>query len=164
MPVFKLGFPSISRSASTDANGWPGRWTWSAFENEWATDIAFKGPSALGSIYPALVLHAMTTFSSRDVMRFLGRKLHGNFQGEVVTDFKKRPEGVRIKHRVGKNSLKLYDKFGRVLRTEFTMNDAQDFKVFRPTEKNPKGKCKWRPMRHGIADLHRRAQVSQAAN
>ena len=142
----------------------PIQYYWSAFENEWATDIAFKSPSALGSIYPALVLHAMTTFSSRDVMRFLGRKLHGNFQGEVVTDFKKRPEGVRIKHRVGKNSLKLYDKFGRVLRTEFTMNDAQDFKVFRATEKNPKGKCKWRPMRHGIADLHRRSQVSQAAN
>jgi len=142
----------------------PLRYYWSVFENEWATDIAFKSPSDLGSIYPSLVLHAMTTFSSRDVMRFLGRKMHGNFQGEVVTDFKHRPEGVRIKHRVGKNSLKLYDKFGRILRTEFTMNDARDFKVFRATENNPGGPCRWRPLRHGVADLHRRAAVSQAAN
>jgi hypothetical protein len=142
----------------------PIRYYWSVFENEWATDIAFKSPSALGSIYPSLVLHAMTTFSSHDVMRFLGRKIHWSFQGEVVTDFKERPEGVRIKHRVGKNSLKLYDKFGRVLRTEFTMNDARDFKAYRPREKDPKGKCKWRPLRHGVADLHRRSQVSQAAN
>ncbi len=144
--------------------GFPIRYYWSVFENEWATDIAFKSSAALASICPSLVLHAMTTFSSRDVMRFLGRKLHGNFQGEVVTDFKKRPEGVRIKHRVGKNSLKLYDKHGSVLRTEFTMNDARDFKAFRPKENDPGGKCRWRPLRHGVADLHRRARVSQAAN
>ncbi len=144
--------------------GFPIRYYWSVFENEWATDIAFKSASALRSIYPSLVLHAMTTFSSRDVMRFLGRKLHGNFQHEVVSDFKNRPEGVRVKHRVGKNSLKLYDKFGRVLRTEFTMNNAQDFKAFRPRENDPHGKRKWRPLRRGIADLHRRSQVSQAAN
>jgi hypothetical protein len=144
--------------------GFPIGYYWSVFESEWASDLAFKSPSALGSIYPSLVLHAMTTFSSRDVMRFLGRKIHGNFQGEVVTDFKERPEGVRIKHRVGKNSLKLYDKFGRVLRAEFTMNNAQDFKAFRPRENDPEGKFKWRPLRHGVADLHRRSQVSQAAN
>jgi hypothetical protein len=144
--------------------GFPIGYYWSVFESEWASDLAFRSPSALGSIYPSLVLHAMTTFSSRDVMRFLGRKLHGNFQGELVTDFKERLEGVRIKHRMGKNSLKLYDKFGRVLRTEFTMNNAQDFKAFRPKENDPGGKCKWRPLRHGIADLHRRSHVSQAAN
>jgi hypothetical protein len=142
----------------------PLRYYWSAFENEWATDIVFKSPSALGSIYPALILHAMTTFSSHDVMRFLGRKINGNFHGEVVTDIKNRPEGVRIKHRAGKNSLKLYDKFGRVLRTELTMNKAQDFKAFRCKENDPGGKCRWRPLRQGVADLHRRAQVSQAAN
>jgi hypothetical protein len=144
--------------------GFPIRYYWSAFENEWASDLAFKSSAALGSIYPALVLHAMTTFSSPDVMRFLGRKLHGNFKGQVVTDFKHRPEGVRVKHRIAKNSLKLYDKFGRILRTEFTMNNAQDFRAFRPKENDPGGECRWRPLRRGIADLHRRAHVSQAAN
>jgi hypothetical protein len=144
--------------------GFPIQYYWSVYENEWATDLAFKSASALAAIYPSLVLHAMTTFSSGDVMRFLGRKVHGCFRGEIVSDFKDRPEGVRIKHRVGKNSLKLYDKFGRVLRTEFTMNDPRDFKVFRPKENDPDGECKWLRLRHGIADLHRRSQLSQAAN
>lgn len=144
--------------------GFPIRYYWSVFENEWATDLAFESPEALARIYRPLVLHAMTTFSSRDVMRFLGRKVRSDFKGEVVSDFKDRPEGVRIKHRVGKNSIKLYDKFGRVLRTEFTMNDPRDFKAYRPRENDPGGPCKWRPLRHGIADLHRRSQVSQAAN
>ena len=106
----------------------------------------------------------MTTFSSGDVMRFLGRKVHGCFQGEIVSDFKDRPEGVRIKHQVEKNGLKLYDKFGRVLRTEFTMNNSRDFKVFRRKENDPRGKYKWLRLRKGIADLHRRCQISQAAN
>lgn len=140
------------------------RYYWSSYQSEWATDVMFKSSSALASIYPALVLHGMTTFSSPDVMRFLGRKVHGAFEGEIVSDFKDRPEEVRIKHRVGKNSVKLYDKLGRVLRAETTMNDPGDFKVFRPKENDPGGECRWQPLRHGIADLHRRAQISQAAN
>ena len=141
--------------------GFPFQYYWSAYESEWASDIAFQNASALAAIYPSLVLHAMTTFSSRDVMRFLGRKLHGNFEGEVVSDFKHRPEGVRIKHRVGKNSIKLYDKFGRVLRSEFTMNNPRDFMVLRPNKKNPRRRCR---LRLGIADLYRRCQISQKAN
>jgi hypothetical protein len=144
--------------------GFPIRYYWSVYENEWVSDIAFKSPSALASIYPSLVLHAMTTFSSGDVMRFLGRKVHGCFAGEIVSDFKNRPEGVRIKHRVGKNSLKLYDKFARVLRNEFTMNDPRDFKVFRRKENDPHGKRSWQRLRQGVADLHRRCEISQAAN
>jgi hypothetical protein len=35
---------------------------------------------------------------------------------ELVSDMKTRPEGVRIKHRLGENSIKMYDKQGSVLR------------------------------------------------
>ena len=142
----------------------PIRYYWSVYESELASDIAFKTPAALASIYPSLVLHAMTTFSSGDVMRFLGRRIQSDFDGEIVSDFKNRPEGVRVKHRVGKNSLKLYDKFGIVLRTEFTMNYPRDFRVFRRKENDPRGKPQWLRLRSGVADLHRRAQVSQTAN
>lgn len=83
---------------------------WSVHQSEWATDVMFRSNSALAQIYPALVQHGITTFSSPDVMRFLGEKVHGAFQGEIVSDFKDRPEGIRIKHRVGQNSVKLYDK------------------------------------------------------
>lgn len=137
---------------------------WSAWQSEWASDLMFKSCAALASIYPPLVLHGITSFSSPDVMRFLGRKIRSDFQGEIVSDFKDRPEGVRIKHRAGVNSVKLYDKQGSVLRAETTMNDPGDFKVFRPKEGDPNGKPAWRQLRRGIADLHRRAQVAQACN
>jgi len=137
---------------------------WSIYQSEWATDVMFRKASDLAAIYPAMVLHGMQTFSSGDVLRFLGRKVHGNFEGEITSDFKDRPEGVRIKHCVKKNSIKAYDKAGNTLRVETTMNDPGDFKVFRTKEGEPDGKADWRPLRRGVADVYRRAQVSQASN
>jgi len=37
-------------------------------------------------------------------------------------------------------------------------------RVYRPKEGGPEEDLAWRPMRRGIADLHRRAEVSQKAN
>jgi len=137
---------------------------WSAYQTEWASDLLFRNPRALAAVYPTLVRHAMHHFASPDVMRFLGRKAHGNFAGELVTSFKDRPEGVRVKHWVHGNSIKMYDKAGSVLRVETTIAKTADFKVFRPLQNRPHGKLAWRPLRKGVADLHRRAQVSQRAN
>jgi len=144
--------------------GIPVRYYWSVYQSEWATDIMFRKASDLAAVYPALVLHGIHTFSSGDVIRFLGRKPHGAFQGEIISDFKDRPEGVRIKHYVKGNSIKAYDKGGSVLRVETTMNQPDDFKVFRPKEGDPDGQPAWRPLRRGVADVHRRAQVCQASN
>jgi hypothetical protein len=137
---------------------------WSIHQSEWATDVMFDNTSELATIYPAMVLHGMTTFSSADVIRFLGRKVHGNFEGNITSDFKDRHEGVRIKHRVKSNSVKAYNKSPNVLRVETTMNDPGDFKVFRTKEGDAKDKPKWRALRRGVADIYRRAQVSQASN
>jgi hypothetical protein len=137
---------------------------WSAYQTEWATDVMFHNPAALASLYPALVRHAMQHFRSPDVMRFLGRKAHGNFTGEIVTSFKDRAEGVRVKHWVKGNSVKMYDKGGSVLRVESTLANVQDFKVLRPPRDEAAAKLEWLPLRKGVADLHRRAEVSQAAN
>ena len=143
---------------------------WSVHQSEWASDIMFRSPEDLAKIYPSLVYHAVATFSSPDVMRFLGRRISPQgkipqaFAGEVVTDLKQRPEGVRVKHRVKSNSIKLYDKQGNVLRPENTINDPSDFKVYRRKESDKDGPLAWLPLRKGIADLHRRARVSQACN
>ena len=144
---------------------WPIDYYWSAYQTEWATDVMFKDPRSLADIYPPLVQHAMNHFKSPDVMRFLGKKAHGNFTGEIVTSFKDRPEGVRVKHWVAGNSIKMYDKAGSVLRVETTIAKPTPFKVLRPVnDDKPKGKLAWRPLRKGVADLHRRAEVSQRAN
>jgi hypothetical protein len=137
---------------------------WSVPQSEWATDILFKSSAALAKIYPALVRSAISVFSRKEVMRFLGKKPHGNFQGEVVSHYGQRVEGIRLQHELNTNSVKVYDKEGSVLRIETTVNNARDFKVFRTAAGNPKGRHSWQRMRKGVADLHRRAKISQACN
>jgi hypothetical protein len=148
----------------------PVEYYWSAYQSEWASDILFRDAASLGRLYPKLVHHGLTTFRSPDVMRFLGRKippsgrLPATLKADVVSDLKTRPEGVRIKHRLGGNSIKMYDKQGSVLRVETTINEAAGFKSFRAPEGKPEAPKTWHRMRKGIADLHRRTEVSQAAN
>src|SRR5579862_964679 len=105
-----------------------------------------------------------------DVLRFLGQhvprteRIHGSFTGEVISDLKTRPEGLRIKHRVKSNSVKLYDKQGSVLRVETTINVPSAFKVYRPKEGGREDQKSWRRMRQGVADMYRRAKESHDCN
>ena len=143
---------------------------WSADETEWATDVMFRSPESLATLYPSLIRHGLSTFSSRDVMRFLGKVripasgVDVRFNGEVNTKPMIRPEGVCLKHWLNRNTLKMYDKQGSVLRVETTINDTSDFGVHRASEQDPRGPKKWRKLRKGVVDLPRRAQISQAAN
>ncbi len=147
---------------------------WSTYQSEWATDIVFRKAGDLRRLYPLFLHHAMTTFRCPDVLRFLGKKLtaagevNGRVTAEVTSDLKRRQEGVRIKHRYNGNSVKLYDKayttMGAVLRAELTMDEPEDFKVYRRPEGDPDAPLAWLRMRKGLADLHRRAEVSQRAN
>ena len=152
------------------------KYFWSTEESEFATDVMFKSPKPLQEIYPALVRHSITSFSSADVMRFLGHRVaphgqvRGDFEGEIVSDLKHRPEGIRVKHSINANSIKMYDKQGSVLRVETTINRTRDFRVYREKQKGPHGRAKndgkkgWRILRKGVVDLKRRAEVSRAAN
>lgn len=148
---------------------WTGYY-WSLKQSEWASDVLFQNRSELQTRYPAWLRHAVSDVSSADVLRFLGRKLtseghvHARYADEVMSDLGRRMDGVRIKHRAGENSIKMYDKAGQVLRVETTINDPTDFKVFRTKENDSGGEKSWRVLRSGVADIHRRAQVSQAAN
>lgn len=144
---------------------WPVPRYWSAQETEWATDVMFRGSEELTRIYPALVRGSIVVHGAKDIMRFLGgRKLTATFTGEAQSDVKTRIEGIRVKHRVKRNSIKFYDKQGSVLRVETTLNDPSDFKAFRPKEGGGDDEKEWRKVRQGVADLHRRGVVSQAAN
>jgi hypothetical protein len=154
---------------------YPASYYWMAHQSEWATDIVFRGADFLKRLMPLLVRHGMLSFSSPDVMRYLGRKVNqsgevrANFSGTLETDFKRRQEGERVKYRMNGNSTKFYDKayseIGSVLRgAETTINTVQDFRAYRAKEGGPEEDFQWRPMRKGIADLHRRAEVSQKAN
>lgn len=139
---------------------------WSADETEWATDIMFRSPNELSTLYPRLVQYAMTTFGSGEVLRFLGKR--GSVQNfksaEILSHLGTRSEGVRVKHAIDRNSVKMYDKQQSVLRVETTINNTRQMKVFRASENDPDGPESWQKLRKGVADLHRRAEISQKSN
>ena len=137
---------------------------WTVWQSEWATDVMFKDTESLAACYPAFVRHAMENLGSADVLRFLGRKLHGNYEGEVTSDYKRRVEGVRVKHCAGRNSGKMYDKQGSVLRTETTINNPAEFKVRRKAHGDPDSEVALRPLRRSVVDLKRLVRVGKNSN
>src|ERR1700721_919242 len=62
---------------------------WVVDQAEYATDLIFTGREALAGLYPRLLDHAAVNFSANPIMRFVGRRLHPRFDGEVVTDCQK---------------------------------------------------------------------------
>jgi hypothetical protein len=137
---------------------------WTVRESEVATDVMFKDAAALGKVYPALVDHAIHCFGCRDVLRFLGQRTNARFSGQATSSLLERVEGLRVKHWIQENSIKMYDKQGCVLRVETTINNVRRFKVRRMTERKGICRMRWIPMRLGLADLERRVEVSRAAN
>jgi hypothetical protein len=152
---------------------YPTQYYWTALQCEWATDVLFH-PGTLARLGPLLLQHGMLSFSSPDVLQFLGHRINvsgqipANYAGELTTDFKSRVTGDRVKYRIDGNSLKGYGKastpLGDLFRVETLTQNVEVFKTFRPNEGDPKGDLQWLRMRRGVADLHRRAQVSQKAN
>lgn len=142
--------------------GFSGYW-WVIDQAEYATDILFKNRQELEHIRADLMAVAMTGFDATDVMRFLDRKPHHAFTGEVTIDHKKRPEGCRIKFRLKANSIKIYDHLN-VLRIETTINNPREFKVLVSKEKDGKSVLVWSPMGKSVVNFRRYSQVAQAAN
>jgi hypothetical protein len=186
----------------------PFSYWWVTDQAEYSTDILFESRQALADLRPALVSHATMCFSSVDVLRFFGRKMEPGLKQEVQTEKKPysqpawpgerggretgergdrtygRVEGVRVRHQLGSNKLKMYDKQGLVLRIETVINDPRQFKVRRrpgPAGRprsgsnereviqqgnGPGGKAPlaWLPMRKGVAWLWKYAEVSFATN
>jgi len=141
---------------------------WSADETEWATDIMFKKQSDLEKLYPSLIRYGMLVSDSPSVMRYLGKKEFTCFgprgPKEIISDNRIRYEGIRNKHWINHNSVKMYNKSGSILRIETTINNTRDFKVFRKSENNLEKVASWQKMRKGVSDLHRRCEVSDKCN
>jgi len=138
---------------------------WTIEQAEYATDVIFASRSQLAGIYHRLLDYATVNFGAQDILTFLGRKLHGNFQGEVLTDSKKdRAPGARIKHRMKDNWLKMYDKFGHILRVETVINNPREFRVRRQRMRNGTPQMLWCPMNKGVANFYQFERVARAAN
>jgi hypothetical protein len=138
---------------------------WSVDQCEYATDVVFRKQADLAGIYDNLTRTAIHTVKPDNVATFLGRKLNVQYEGEVGNRFNIRIQGTRIKHTMGPVSLKLYDKFGLILRIETTVNDLTFFKHYREVEHRDGSKqTKWASMRKTIYSLPALREILHAAN
>jgi hypothetical protein len=107
---------------------------WSLTQVEYATDLVFRSQVVLKPLYEQLSRQAILTVKAEHVATFLGHKITPQLAQEIGSQFATRIEGTCVKHRFGKSSIKIYDKFGLVLRIETTTNDVSAFKHYRKVE------------------------------
>lgn len=127
---------------------------WSIMQAEVATDIIFKRQKDLQAIYSLLLLVIIYSVRPENIASFLGQKLHGNYKGEIGNRFNVRILGTRILHLMGPVAIKMYDKFGIILRIETTVNDVSFFKDYREVcHRNGERETKWTNMKKSIYSL-----------
>ena len=127
---------------------------WSLDQVEYSTDLVFRDRKDLQPLYETLTRTAIHTVKPENIATFLGRKLSPLYNGEMGSRFQTRIEGTRIKHLMGPVSLKMYDKFGQVLRLETTVNDVSFFQHYRQVEQRD-GRCvtRWARMKKSLYSL-----------
>lgn len=146
-------------------------YSWSLYQVEYATDLVFKRQSDLQAFYPPLVETLIHTVKPENIATFLGRRTAcfgyetSNYQADVGNRFNVRWLGTRLKHVMGPVTLKVYDKFGLILRLEVTVNDVSFFKQYRRVEhRNGETESKWAPMKKTLYSLAPLAEQLQSAN
>ncbi len=138
---------------------------WSIMQAEYATDIVFRSPEPLEAMFPYLLEVLIQAVKPADIATFLGRKLHGNYQGEMGNRFNKRWLGRRLKHQMGPVTIKMYDKFNQVLRIETTVNDVSFFKHYRHVHhRDGSTTTEFAPMKKTVYSLPPLAETLQAVN
>ncbi len=138
---------------------------WSITQAEYATDIVFKKQEYLQSIYSELIATAIHTVKPDNIATFLGHKVDPRYQGEIGNNYNIRIEGSRIKHTMGKSSIKMYDKFSKILRIETTTNDVSFFKHYREVEHRDGSKSmQYATLKKNIYSLTLLASLFKASN
>ena len=138
---------------------------WSILQAEYATDLVFKSRNTLQAFYPHLLETLTHAVKPADIATFLGRKLNGNYQGEMGNRFNQRWIGTRIKHQMGPVSLKMYNKFHLILRLETTVNNVAFFKQYRQVQhRDGSTSMRWASMKKTIHALPALQEVLSAAN
>jgi hypothetical protein len=155
---FALRFCPILRDFRVDYH-------WSIMQVEYATDIIFKTQQGLSSIYEGLIRTAIHAVKVDHIATFLGHKVDGRFSGELGTDFQTRILGTRIKHFLREVAIKMYDKFGLVLRIETTSNNVSFFRHHRKVEhRDGTSEFKVAPLRKSIYSLPVLLRLMKASN
>ena len=140
-------------------------YTWTLQQVECATDIMFKQPGDLEPLYDEIVRTAIFTVKPDNIATFLGQRITYNCKKEVGTNYNQRILGTRIKHHMGDVSIKMYDKFGCVLRIESTCNDISTFRVEREVQhKDGTASVQKAPLKKSIYSLYHLFAILKSAN
>jgi hypothetical protein len=133
---------------------------------EYATDVTFKSEAALKELYPKLISHSALCFGAKEIMGVSWEEARRHVSRRVCerperaeqpsTRSRYRLGGMRIKHRVKVNWIKMYDKAGSVLRVEMVINDPTAFKVRKHVRRRRSRVTLCVEMRKGVANLFRR--------
>ena len=127
---------------------------WSIMQAEYSTDLVFKSEKILGSLYQQLAREAVLSVKAEQVATFLGKKITPQLAAEIGSRLSTRIEGTCIKHRFDSCSIKIYDKFGRILRIETTTNNVSFFKHHRKVEhRNGRATREVAPLKKSIYSL-----------
>jgi len=138
---------------------------WSIMQCEYSTDIVFKKQEDLKPLYEQLIAKAIHSVKPENIITFFGKKMHGKYEGEIGNSYHVRIEGSRIKHTMGKASIKMYDKFGHILRIETTVNDVTFFKHYREViHRDGSSEQKEASMKKNIYSLKPLREIVSASN
>jgi hypothetical protein len=113
-----------------------GRYHWSVAQAEYATDIVFQRAADLAPLYDHLLRTSIHAIKADDIATFLGRSPATTDRRETGGDFSIRIHGTRVRHYLGPASIKMYDKYGFILRVETTTNDVSFFRHHRMVEQH----------------------------
>lgn len=140
-------------------------YTWTIQQIECATDVMFRHPEDLQPVYDEIIRTAIFTVKPDNIATFLGKRITYNCKQEVGTNYNQRILGTRIKHHMGDVSIKMYDKFGCVLRIESTCNDVGSFRVKREVKHKDGTTTEQKaPLKKSIYSLYQLFTIMKAAN
>ena len=150
---------------------------WTIHQAEWSTDVLFKSRRILPGLFHEIARTAAIEVGSEDIYRFMGKKLRANSKAEADTRLQTLVQGTRLKHTLGANTLKMYDKVESVLRIECTTHDVTTFTHHRKVEprrseslltpagsSGPAAAKKWAPMRKTFYNLIALGRAMSACN
>ena len=145
-------------------------YTWTLWQSEWASDLLFKKRDDLDKVVDRMIRHAFIGAYPGRLLRYFGRPVRKDgrprreMRDPLKTSILDLDEGCRIRHWLGRNSVKLYNECN-VLRIETTVNEPKAFRVHRRKQgASPDAPKELLPLRKGVADTTLRARVCQEVN
>ena len=160
-----VAFPTFSTTVGNRLS-----YTWTLWQSEWASDFLFKERGMLEAILDSVIRHAFIGAYPGRLLRYFDRLVtqqdrpRRDFRDRLETRILDLNEGCRVRHWLGRNSVKLYNECN-VLRIETTINNPGALRGYRRKEgASAETKKQLLPLRKGIADTTLRARVCQEIN